>query len=113
MDEMKNKPIAVDKISEDVDTLEFSNVILSHVGLLADQPYQYYTTDKRYDYCIQYVCRGKGEFFVGDVLYKLGRGALFLLPKQRYHYYKSDEHDPYSYYWACFNGDGFERFCAR
>ena len=60
MDEMKNKPIAVDKISEDVDTLEFSNVILSHVGLLADQPYQYYTTDKRYDYCIQYVCRGKG-----------------------------------------------------
>ena len=110
MDEMKNKPIAVDKISEDVDTLEFSNVILSHVGLLADQPYQYYTTDKRYDYCIQYVCRGKGEFFVGDVLYKLGRGALFLLPKQRYHYYKSDEHDPYSYYWACFNGDGFERF---
>lgn len=112
MDKAQEKLRAVDKISEPVDTLEFSNVFLTHVGLLADQPYQYFTTDKRYDYCIQYVVRGKGEFFVNDVLYALGRGALFLLPKQRYHYYKSDEVDPYSYYWACFNGDGFERFLS-
>ncbi len=112
MRETNEKPRAVDKISEEADTLEFSNVFLSHVGLLCDQPYQYITMNKRYDYCIQYVVRGKGEFFAGNVLYPLSRGALFLLPKQRYHYYKSDEIDPYSYYWACFNGDGFERFLS-
>lgn len=106
------KPIAVDKIAESVDTIEFSNVFLSYIGLLTNQPYQYYSTDKRYDYCLQYVVRGKGEFFAGNVLYKLSRGALFLLPKNHYNYYKSDENDPYTYYWACFNGDGFERFLS-
>ncbi|HBF86630.1 MAG TPA: hypothetical protein DDW54_03015 [Clostridiales bacterium] len=100
-----------DKWKTDVETFDVSNIFVTKIGHMADQPHQFFTNwFVRHDYCIQFVVKGKGEYFVNNQLYELKKNTLFLLPKDKYHYYKSDENDPYEYYWIHFKGLGFENF---
>lgn len=100
-----------DKYKADLQTLEFSNIFVTKIGHMADQPDQFFTNYfERHDHCLQYVVRGKGEYFINGRLYPLSAQSLFLLPKKRYHYYRADREDPYEYYWIHFSGDGMEGF---
>ena len=104
-------PVIEDKYKTNLLTLDFSDIFINKIGHMADQPNQFFTNFfVRHDFCLQYVIGGKGEFFVNNKLYALMPGTLFLLPKQKYHYYKADKNDPYEYYWIHFNGNGFTRF---
>lgn len=100
-----------DKWKTNLNTVNVSNIFVTKVGHMADRPNQYYTNYFiRHDYCLQYVVKGKGEYFANNKLYFLTKGALFLLPKNKYHYYRANPEDPYEYFWIHFNGSGFERF---
>lgn len=107
----KSTKITPDKYKVDLSTVNISNIFVTKIGHMQDQPNQFFTNYfVRHDFCIQYVTAGKGEYFVNNKLYKLRKNTLFLLPKDKYHYYKSDPNDPYEYYWIHFNGAGFENF---
>ena len=102
-----------DAWKKDFTTIDYANLFVTKMGHLVNQPKQYYTNwFVRHDYCIQFVVRGKGEYFVNNQLYRVHENTLFLLPKDRHHYYKSDPNDPYEYYWIHFNGVGFENFLS-
>lgn len=74
-------------------------------------PRQYYYNENiRPDFCLQYVISGEGEYFINNKTYQLKPGDLFLLPKNKTHYYKADPQNPYSYYWIHFQGSGMENF---
>ena len=96
----------------DTSTLNFSNVMVTKIGLMKDTPHQYfdYMKDERHDFCIQYVFDGEGFFFTNGILYTVKTGDLFLIPRDREHYYKANPDNPYAYYWIHFNGSGFEKF---
>lgn len=100
-----------DTWKKDFNTVDFANLFVTKIGYLVNQPKQYFTNwFVRHDYCIQYIISGKGEYFINNQLYNLKKNTLFLLPKDKYHYYKSDPDNPYEYYWIHFNGVGFENF---
>lgn len=88
-----------DKWKTDLTTIDFSNLFITKLGHMADQPNQYFTNwTPRHDYCIQYVVKGEGEYFINNQLFKLCENTLFLLPKNRYHYYRANRNNPYEYY---------------
>lgn len=103
--------VVMDKWKTDLNTLEFSNIFITKIGHMFDEPNHFFTNwFVRHDYCIQFVVGGEGEYFVNNTLYHLKKNTLFLLPKDRYHYYTSNTKNPYDYYWVHFNGTGFEHF---
>ena len=82
------REIITDKWKTDLNTIDFSNIFVTKIGHMFGEPNQFYTNFfVRHDYCIQFVVRGKGEYFVNNHLYHLKENCLFLLPKDRYHYY--------------------------
>ena len=93
-----------------VNTVDFSNIFITRLGKVQCNPDHFWNTDKRFDYCLQYIADGKGEFFVNDTLYALKKHDLFLVPKQRAHYYRADKNEPYTMYYIHFNGAGIQRF---
>lgn len=91
-----------------------SDVSISWIGHMIATPTQFFTNfTERKDYCVQYVIKGKGDYFTNNRLYSLQRGSLWLLPKDQYHYYTSNKDDPYEYYWIHINGSGAEEFLNK
>lgn len=93
-----------------IDTVDFSDIFITRLGKVQRNPDHFWNTDQRFDYCLQYVVEGKGEFFINDTLYSLKKYDLFLVPKKRAHYYRADKDDPYTMYYVHFNGKGMRRF---
>ena len=105
------KQVVPDKENIGVDTTAYSELCVNRIGHMMPYATQYYASFfERTDYCIQYVLKGQGDFFLNNRLYKLKKHTLFLLPKNAYHYYTANEEDPYEYLWAHFSGKSFERF---
>lgn len=91
-----------------------SDVSISWIGHMIATPTQFFTNfTTRKDYCVQYVIKGKGDYFTNNRLYSLKKGSLWLLPKDQYHYYTSNQDDPYEYYWIHINGCGAEEFLNK
>lgn len=110
----QNQEIVPDKWNAELNVTALSNLTISLIGHMVATPTQFFTNFfPRTDYCIQYVLRGKGNYFTNNQLYSLKKGTLWLLPKDKYHYYTSNKDDPYEYYWFHFNGKGAERFLEK
>ena len=108
---MKNPASIRDKYSKEIFSTQFSNIYITRIGHMERNPYQYYSNENvRPDFCLQYVISGQGEYFVNNKLHLLKTGDLFLLPKNKPHYYKANPQNPYSYYWIHFQGTGVENF---
>lgn len=107
----QQKNIIHDKWKVEFNTIDFANVSVSWIGHMIATPTQFFTNFfARKDYCLQYILRGKGNYFTNNKLYSLRKGSLWLLPKDQYHYYMADREDPYEYYWIHIDGNGAERF---
>ena len=106
--------IDIDAYITDFSTVKFSNILITKLGLMKDNPHQYfdYMKNERHDYCIQYVIDGEGFFYTNGTLHTVKKGDLFLVPNDKEHYYKANPNNPYSYYWVHFNGSGFEKFLS-
>lgn len=107
-----NPRAAIDAYQTDISTLNFSNIMITKIGLAEKDPNQYfdYKEGERHDFCIQYVFDGEGSFWTNNTLYTVKKGDLFLIPRDKEHYYKANPDNPYTYYWIHFNGSGFENF---
>lgn len=55
-------------------------------------------------YLIHLVVAGKGQYQVGDTVFDLVPGDLFLVKPSQLITYIADEDDPWEYYWVGFNG---------
>ena len=108
--QLSKKTRKYDAFVSAVNTVDLSDICLTRLGKVQDNPDHFWNTDKRFDYCLQYVAHGKGEFFVNDTLYALKKHDLFLVPKKRAHYYRADRDEPYTIYYAHFNGKGIQKF---
>lgn len=108
------KIIDIDTYITSLSTIKYSNIFITKLGLMQDNPNQYYEyiPNERHDYCLQYVTSGEGVFYTNGVTYKLQKNDLFLLPKSRNHYYKANPDNPYNYYWIHFNGSGFDKYLS-
>lgn len=106
--------IDIDAYITDFSTVKFSNIFITKLGLMKDNPHQYfdYLENERHDFCIQYIIDGEGFFHTNNTLYSVKKGDLFLLPNNKEHYYKANPDNPYNYYWIHFNGVGFEKFMS-
>ena len=105
------KRVTTDKYSNAINITSFTSLDVHQIGHMVATPFQFFASFfERTDYCIQYIVKGKGDFFANNRLYKLTPNSLFLLPKQKYHYYTADKDDPYEYLWIHFSGAGFEQF---
>lgn len=62
------------------------------------------TRDSHDDCLIIYCVSGGGELKVRDITYPVREGDLLVLPKGVAHQYHADRSDPWSMYWAHFNG---------
>ena len=81
------KTVIVDKENIQIPVEEFSDVKVHRIGHMIATPLQFYASFfERTEYCIQFVVKGEGDFFVNNHLYKLQKNTLFLLPKRNYHY---------------------------
>ncbi len=107
----KFREVIPDKWKVKLNTSDCADASVSWIGHMIATPTQFYTNFvARNDYCIQYTVRGKGVFFTDNRLYSVNTGTLWLVPKDKYYYYKSDENEPYEYFWIHFNGKGAEKF---
>lgn len=104
----------IDKYMSDISTVKYSNILITKIGLMENNPSQYYEyeSNERHDYCIQYVFTGEGYFFTNKTLYQIKKGDVFYLPRNSEHYYKANPTNPYGYYWIHFNGNGFEKYLS-
>ena len=110
----QNRKIYKDKFNKSVDTQDFSSVYLERVGHMVAIPTQFYTNlSARDNVCLQYVIKGKGDYFVNDKLYRLQPHTLWLIPKDAYYYYIPDKDDPYEYFWIHCNGAGMRSLLER
>mgnify|MGYP002524567535 CR=1 FL=1 len=110
----KHQEIIPDKWKTLLDTSRQADVSISWIGYMIATPTQFFTNfTVRKDHCVQYVIKGKGDYFTNNRLYSLQRGSLWLLPKDQYHYYTSNKDDPYEYYWIHLNGIGAEEFLNK
>ncbi len=110
----QNRTIYKDKFNKSVDTQDFSSVYLERVGHMVAIPTQFYTNlSARDNVCLQYVIKGKGDYFVNDKLYRLQPHTLWLIPKDAYYYYIPDKEDPYEYFWIHCNGAGMRSLLER
>lgn len=91
-------------------TTDFADIFITRIGHTNNDPYHFWNTDYRSDYCLQYIVSGKGEFFVNESLHLLKKNDLFLVPRKRAHYYRANKNDPYDLYYIHFNGKGVLRF---
>jgi len=64
-------------------------------------------------YKIHYIHSGKGIFKVGDKTYTLSKGDCFLICPNIITYFKSDENDPWTYYWVAFDGINANSYLNR
>lgn len=109
-----NKNVVFDKFKTELHTQDAYEIYACFIGHMVATPTQFYTNFfVREDYCIQYVIRGKGDYFTNNKLYKLSRGCLWLLPKDQYHYYTADKDEPYEYLWLHLNGNGVKHFLKK
>lgn len=99
-----------DLFSKAIISTDFSDIFVTFIGHSGKHPYHFWNTDYRTDYCLQYVIDGKGEFFTNNTLYKLKKNDLFLVPREKSHYYRSDKNDPYDLYYIHINGRGITNF---
>lgn len=58
----------------------------------------------RTSYLLHIVAEGRGEYIVGDKIHKIKKGQIFLIYPSVTTTYRSDEEDPWSYYWIGFSG---------
>ena len=87
--------IDIDAYITDFSTVKFSNIFITKLGLMKDNPHQYfdYLENERHDFCIQYIIDGEGFFHTNNTLYSVKKGDLFLLPNNKEHYYKANSCD--------------------
>mgnify|MGYP001163395907 FL=1 len=55
-------------------------------------------------YLIHYIMEGKGFFERQGIVYKLGKGNMFLIRPHELTFYKADQENPWSYVWIGFSG---------
>lgn len=92
------REVITDKWKVELNTKNYSDISITWIGHMIATPTQFFTNFfSRKDYCIQYVIRGKGDYFTNNRLHHLKKGTLWLLPKEQYHYYISNKEDPYEY----------------
>ena len=80
---------------------EFS---IDHYGKHARLPNESYGPSKREYYLIHFITSGKGLYRVKGKNYILNKGECFLIRPDEETYYKSDENDPWEYYFIAFGG---------
>lgn len=67
------------------------------------EPLHRFGPNVRTCYLIHYVESGKGRFWVGDKVYELKKGGMFLISPGEVATYEADENDPWVYKWAAFD----------
>lgn len=108
------REVIVDKWKTQVKTKDEADISVSWIGHMIATPTQFYTNFfPRDEYCVQYVVKGKGNYFANNKLYQLKKGSLWLLPKEQYHYYAADKNDPYEYFWIHLDGSGAINFLDK
>lgn len=65
---------------------------------------------KMQDVTLQFVEFGEGFYQLNDNIYKLKKGDLFYIPKNKPIMYKKNVNNPYKYFWISLNGANIEKF---
>lgn len=64
-------------------------------------------------YVLQYIYRGKGEYYLNGKKYALNKGDMFMLPEGQLCFYRADENEPYEYFYVSFNGAAAKELLNR
>ena len=80
---------------------EFS---IDHYGKHARLPNEAYGPFKREYFLIHYITSGKGLYRVKGKSFTINKGECFLIRPDEETYYKSDENEPWEYYFIAFGG---------
>ncbi len=82
--------------------------LLTESGCFHVGPAHYTTRDSKNALLILYTLRGKGKLTYGGSTYSLPAGSLFLIDCRRYHDYRADSPDGWSYRFLHFDGAGVD-----
>lgn len=86
---------------------------VNYCGFEHCQPGYKFGPRTRTSYLIHVVMRGKGRFFVGDKMYELSAGQMFLIYPGIITTYQADVEDPWSYSWIGFTGYRIETILSQ
>lgn len=102
---MRNEYIRVEKYRCLEDIKEGSvDLCLIYSGMEACSPGYRYGPNNRRDYVMHIVCDGYGRLEMGDRVYNLGKGDIFIIPSRVNAYYEADKKEPWTYMWVGFSG---------
>ncbi len=77
---------------------------LINFGIQEKDPSQKLGPYTKPEYTLQYVTEGKGYYEIAGKKYTVKKGDMFCLFKNKMLSYKSDNLEPYTYYWIGFDG---------
>jgi len=79
---------------------------VTHIGYYPDAKFHYRVRENGADqYIFIYCVKGKGWIVYNNERYILTENHFFILPRNEYHEYGSDLHNPWSIYWIHFKGE--------
>ena len=86
---------------------------VNYCGFEHCQPGYTFGPRTRTSYLIHVVFGGKGKYFVGDQVYTLSAGQMFLIYPGVVTTYQADPDDPWSYCWVGFTGHRCENILSQ
>ncbi len=94
------------KINLRINTVRaFDNINIVECGLQSADPFHNEGPLRKTEFVLQYMLGGEGEYTIAGKTYRLVAGDLFYLPKNIMLSYKTNQSNPYYYWWLGFDGE--------